>query len=273
MISVVIPAKDPTQQLAAAISSVHRLLPDAEVIVVDDGSEPKIAGAAAARVLQQENAGPAAARNAGARAAKGDWLLFLDADDELLAGVLEAATLARLGEAGLVCGAAIINRHGGETIALPSPAEHLSGQPLLSAIAGTFLVRRDVFESAGGYDEHLRFGENTDAISRCAALTHVAAIDSPMVRYNAPADERGYDERRFAATVYILGRDRSLDVRARGRLHRIASVNASRVGRYGSSIVHGWLALRCEPSPQALARLLIACSGPLGRRWWLRQAR
>lgn len=273
MISVIIPAKDPARALDAAVASVHRLLPEAEVIVVDDGSNPPIAEIPGALVLRQPNAGPGAARNAGAAASTHEWLLFLDADDELLDGVVVAAEIARAGEYGMVCGATIIERGGQTTVAVPSPAEGDAERQRLSATAGAFVVRREVFMSASGYDEQLRFGENTDLIARCAAVTRATAIDQPMVKYNALVDERRYDERRFAAAEYILRRDSNLDQKARARLHGIAAVNAARVGRYRSGIAHGWKAVRVAPSPQALARLLLACTGPLGRRWWLRQAR
>ena len=273
MISVIIPAKDPSQGLDGAVASVLRLLPDAEVIVVDDGSNPPVAEISGARVLRQANAGPGAARNTGAAAATQGWLLFLDADDELLDGVVVAADIARAGEFGLVCGATVIERAGQTTVAMPSPTGGNDELLRLSATAGAFLVRREVFESAGGYDEELRFGENTDVIARCAASTQVTAIDSVMVKYNAPIDERKYDERRYAAAEHILRRDRHIDGRGRARLHGIAAVNASRVGRYGSSISHSWLAFRAVPSGQSLTRVLIACTGPVGRRWWLRQAR
>jgi glycosyltransferase involved in cell wall biosynthesis len=273
VISVIIPAKDPSQGLDAAVASVLRLLPDAEVIVVDDGSNPPVAEISGARVLRQTNAGPGAARNTGAAAATQGWLLFLDADDELLDGAVVAADIARAGEFGLVCGATVIERAGQTTVAMPSPTGGNDELLRLSATAGAFLVRREVFESAGGYDEELRFGENTDVIARCAALTQVTAIDSVMVKYNAPIDERKYDERRYAAAEHILRRDRHIDGRGRARLHGIAAVNASRVGRYGSSISHSWLAFRAVPSGQSLTRVLIACTGPVGRRWWLRQAR
>jgi glycosyltransferase involved in cell wall biosynthesis len=273
VISVIIPAKDPSRGLHAAVASVHRLLPEAEVIVVDDGSNPPVAEISGALVLRQANAGPGAARNAGAAAATQNWLLFLDADDELLDGVVVAAEIARAGEVGMVCGATVIERAGQAIVAVPSPAEDDAERPRLSATAGAFLVHREVFVSAGGYDEQLRFGENTDAIARCAALARVTAIDAPMVKYNALVDERRYDGRRFAAAEYILRRDSHLGSRARGRLHGIAAVNASRVRRYRASIAHSWLALKTVPSLQAFVRLLVALTGPVGRRWWLRRPR
>lgn len=85
--SVVIPAFNSASTLARAIESVRaQSWPAHEIIVVDDGSTDATAEIArqfgeAVRLIRQENRGVSVARNAGAAAATGDWLAFLDADD------------------------------------------------------------------------------------------------------------------------------------------------------------------------------------------------
>jgi len=69
--------------LRSILAQTHRPL---EIIVVDDGSSDDTASVAesfgdAVKLIRQTNSGVAAARNAGAGAATGDWLAFLDADD------------------------------------------------------------------------------------------------------------------------------------------------------------------------------------------------
>jgi glycosyltransferase involved in cell wall biosynthesis len=85
--SVIIPAYNSAATLARAIDSVRmQTHPAHEIIVIDDGSTDTTAAVArgygeVVRLLQQANAGVAAARNVGARSASGDWFAFLDADD------------------------------------------------------------------------------------------------------------------------------------------------------------------------------------------------
>jgi glycosyltransferase involved in cell wall biosynthesis len=84
--SVVIPAFNAAATLARAIESVRaQSWPAHEIIVVDDGSTDATAEIAAGfdgvRLIRQKNSGVSVARNAGAAAASGDWLAFLDADD------------------------------------------------------------------------------------------------------------------------------------------------------------------------------------------------
>ena len=96
--SVIIPAYNAEHTLARTLKALHhQTVPreEYEIIVVDDGSTDRtgeIAQALADRVLFQENQGPAAARNAGVRAARGDIVLFTDADCEPLPDWLEKMT-------------------------------------------------------------------------------------------------------------------------------------------------------------------------------------
>lgn len=86
-ISVIIPAYNAERFLGEALASVgDQTLAAGEVIVVDDGSSDGTAEVArswggAVRLLQQENQGPAAARNLAIGQAQGEFLAFLDADD------------------------------------------------------------------------------------------------------------------------------------------------------------------------------------------------
>ena len=97
LISVIIPTYNYAHLLPRALASVFvQMADDVELIVVDDGSTdatPEVLASHAARypqlqILAQLNAGAAAARNHGIRAARGRYALLLDADDELLPGAL-----------------------------------------------------------------------------------------------------------------------------------------------------------------------------------------
>jgi glycosyltransferase involved in cell wall biosynthesis len=94
-IAVIIPFHDDVDTLEDAIRSVRDQDVPAQLIVVDDGSLSPGAGQLLGRVqrdgvivFHQDNAGPAAARTAGVRAASTDYVLPLDADDELAPGAL-----------------------------------------------------------------------------------------------------------------------------------------------------------------------------------------
>src|ERR671910_2125032 len=102
LVSVVIPCYNQAHFLGEAIESVlSQTYPHFEVVVVDDGSPDNTQEVASrypgVRYIRQENQGLAGARNAGIRRSNGSYLVFLDADDRLLADALEAG-LASLKE-------------------------------------------------------------------------------------------------------------------------------------------------------------------------------
>lgn len=120
--SVVVPVRNGAPWLPEALASVARQTrEDWELIVVDDGSTDDSAalarGVADARVtvLEQENAGPLAARRSGLARARGDAIVFLDADDRLRPGALAhfAAAFARAPHATLVYGDRVLADAGG----------------------------------------------------------------------------------------------------------------------------------------------------------------
>lgn len=94
-ISVVIPLYNKEKSIAQSLQSVlNQSYTDFEIVVVDDGSTDKsveiVEGIEDARlkIFKQPNAGPSKARNTGVGHASGEWIVFLDADDELLPNAL-----------------------------------------------------------------------------------------------------------------------------------------------------------------------------------------
>ena len=85
-LSIVIPAKNEAGAIGAAVAGAKEACPEAEIIVVDDGSDDDTAGVAkeagATVVRHPESLGNGAAVKAGARAATGDIIAFMDGDGQ-----------------------------------------------------------------------------------------------------------------------------------------------------------------------------------------------
>ena len=201
-------------------------------MVVDDASTDDSEAlyndleAAGVSILRNaENRGPAYCRNRGAATTSAQWLVFLDSDDELLAGGLLTLHDAIAPGVGLVCGT--------YTDADPS-------DPDRPFFAGTFAVRRDVFEAVDGYDPVLRFAENSDLVWRLTAELRrrrldIADVTTPVVRLHSIGRSRDYDDPRLDAAKHILEKHQHDMVRSRkerAKYQAIAAVNAARLGRW-----------------------------------------
>ena len=95
-ISVIIPLYNKESIVERSVNSVLcQSFTDFELIIVDDGSTDNSLSVVKSikdsriHIIEQENGGPSKARNTGVKHSKGEWILFLDADDELLEGALE----------------------------------------------------------------------------------------------------------------------------------------------------------------------------------------
>jgi GT2 family glycosyltransferase len=163
-VSVVVPVRDGGEAFGRCLAGLARSrCRDFELIVVDDASRDGSAAAAAragATVLATPGpAGPAAARNLGAAAAGGEWLLFLDADCELHDDALD-----RLGEVldadpGLdaVFGAYDERPAAPDVVScfrnlLHAWTHQRGAGPAETFWAGCGAVRRAPFLAAGGFD-------------------------------------------------------------------------------------------------------------------------
>lgn len=107
--SVVIPTHNHVAFVAEAIDSALAQTADVEVVVIDDGSTDETAAVLArysndarVRTLSQEHAGPSIARNAGIEAARGEFIMFLDADDVVAPNKVAEQLAAMTPEIGFV---------------------------------------------------------------------------------------------------------------------------------------------------------------------------
>lgn len=140
-----------------------------EAIVVDDGSTDRsaeIAQSFPVRYVRQENAGAAAARNAGIGLAQGQYVTFLDADDVLPPNkiTLQATFLTDNPHVGCVVGRQEIRFDGVEPPAWlkrDSVYGDLEGIPLLAA-----MLTREALERVGGFDPSYDFAEDRDMFVR-----------------------------------------------------------------------------------------------------------
>ena len=186
LISVIIPVRNGLpwlrEQLGALVNQV--CADDWEVIVADNGSTDRsveVVQEFADRGLPVRSLdasavrGPAAARNAGVRAACGDLLAFCDADDVVQPGWL-AACVRALAEADVAGG--VFDAWSLNSLQAPSPPVFATPPALRqfgflqAGLSSNLAIRRRAFDEVGGFDEEMEVGEDTDLCWRLQLSGH-----------------------------------------------------------------------------------------------------
>jgi glycosyltransferase involved in cell wall biosynthesis len=272
-ITAVIPVFNGETYVADAIRSVlSQTVGAVECIVVDDGSTDGTQRVLEhfrgdISVLHQANAGVSAARNLGAKQANGEFVAFLDHDDEWLPEKLERQ-LAALGpdDSMVVCALQVVAADGasGEVKHL-GPVDQLvngmlmfDGTPTVSC-SSSGLMRRDDFLAMGGFDTSLSMSADWDLMLRVLLEGRLAYVDEPLVRYRVHdgnmsrrVDLIDSDMRRAFAKAFehpalapdVKGRRRE----AYARLHRMLAGSYRDAGQSRRALGAALQALRYTPS-------------------------
>jgi glycosyltransferase involved in cell wall biosynthesis len=226
LVTVVIPCYNQARFLGEAIESVlSQSYHHFEIIVVDDGSTDETSevasryGEEGVRLIRQENRGLAGARNRGLGEAKGEYVVFLDADDKLLPGALEAGLRCFEAHPGcaLVAGHSRFIDADGWLRAEPRPPRPIGSDLFVAllerryfVIPGAVMYRRTVIESVGAFDTSLGAAEDYDLYFRIAKMFPVYWHHDVVLEYR----KHGASMTRKAGlmlqhTVVVLRRQRN----------------------------------------------------------------
>lgn len=174
LVSVIVPAYNAQATIAKVIQSICALKFDKpyEVIVVDDGSTDTTASIIKTfdrvKYCYQINAGPASARNHGARIARGEYLAFTDSDclvhEDWLTELLKCFDDKNIG---VVCGSyGIANKESllARCIHAEIRFRHTKLMPEFPKAFGgyNFCARKEVFSAVGGFNETYRYASGED---------------------------------------------------------------------------------------------------------------
>lgn len=212
--SVVIPCYNGEKHIHISVESVlAQSFGDFEIIVVNDGSIDGTSAAVRAlaakdekgrvRLVERENGGVSAARNTGIKESRGDFVCFLDSDDQWL-----PEHLAALSEA--------IERHPGEVFfstlsqtrlvngqinrldkGMPEDIfviedyfdYEISGKPTVSKFTSTICLKRSFFDKQGLFVEGVKISEDEDMWYRAAAYHNFVVVPRITVQRNRHLSE------------------------------------------------------------------------------------
>ena len=206
--SVIMPLYNKAPYVAKAVGSVlAQTFTDYELIIVDDGSKDDSAAIAAhaiegnenCRLISQENAGVAVARNNGVAASQGDYLCFLDADDWWELTFLEEMDkfINAFPDAGIYgTNYTIVNETKRKTGVAPVGVDdgfekgyinycQVYAKTLAMPLwTGAVCVQRKVFDEMQGFPKGIKLGEDFLLWIRIALKYKVAFLNKPLSYYN-----------------------------------------------------------------------------------------
>jgi glycosyltransferase involved in cell wall biosynthesis len=199
-VSVIIPTHNRAAYLKAAIASVlNQTFQDFEILIVDDGSSDTTPDVVKSfdddriqYVRHPKSRGGAAARNTGIGHCRGEYVAFLDDDDEWFADKLArqmVLLLASPPEVGCIyTGYVCVDRVSGKEIAqkIPTNRGDLSKELLTANCLGgtsSVLLKRACFKQVGVFDQNLPSFQDHDLWIRISKSFHFDYIGEPLLRY------------------------------------------------------------------------------------------
>jgi glycosyltransferase involved in cell wall biosynthesis len=200
-ISVIIPTFNRAHTLPRALDSVMvQTLQSMEIIIVDDGSTDEtnavLADYPGLCIISQDNRGVSAARNVGIEKAGGEWLAFLDSDDEWLKEKLEKQWDAICNDDKLICHTEEIWIRNGQRVNPMKKHQKYGGWiyekclPLCVISPSSVMIHKTVFNDVGNFDETLEVCEDYDLWLRICSKYPVLFVDEPLiVKYGGHDDQ------------------------------------------------------------------------------------
>lgn len=173
-ISIITPTYNRAKLLPRMVKSViNQTIKNWELIIMDDGSTDNTA-----EIIYQFNderikfhsginSGAADKRNNGVQLAKSEYIIFLDSDDEVKTNWLELLLSAKNQNGSIIvsCGLEFHDIQGQiKRKRLPKPLAPMYGGLNVIFLAGSFMLKKEIFQSVGGYDKNLKAGQHTNLL-------------------------------------------------------------------------------------------------------------
>ncbi len=200
---------DRPRELLRAVESVRdQTYEPIELVVIEEGvTEPQVPALLAdagfdstefRHVFNEEPTGVEVARNQAVAHSSGEYLAFLDDDDEWYPTKIEKQ-LSRIRETGCDVCYTGAERRGPDgdlrATAIPDVEGDARSRTLAGAIIGpsVFVVSRDGFETVGGFDEEIPFWEDWDFLYRLSERYRFTGVHEPLAKIHTDADVRRSD--------------------------------------------------------------------------------
>ena len=222
-ISVIIPTYNRKHTLQRAIDSVlAQTFKPFEIIIVDDGSkdgtkEWLLLNYPSVQYIHQPNNGVSSARNKGIQISQGSWIALLDSDDEWMPEKLEyQSRFIEVNRNSSFCHTNEIWIRNGVRVNQMKKHKKYGGDIFKHCLdicrisPSSAIIKKDVFEEVGAFDESLTVCEDYDLWLRVTAKFNILFLDEPLIKkYGGHLDQlsrvpEGIEQYRIRSLEKIL---------------------------------------------------------------------
>jgi glycosyltransferase involved in cell wall biosynthesis len=264
-ISIITPFFNAEKTIRTTIQTViDQSFLDWELVLVDDGSTDdsvkcvqEFMKNSKIRLIQQSNLGVSAARNLGVIHSNGDYLVFLDADDLLSKTHLEDFNREGIQAPDLVTCEIKIFLKGVE-----KEKTRGNNSTFRSMIPGSWMIKKEIFERLGGFDERLKFAENTEFFFRfdLEERKRIHILKENLCYFQSESGGSKNLQNMIDSILIILEKhDQILTAHVKYLYHQIVGVNQMRFQRFNHARFHLRKAYYLKPFQlKTLARLILS---------------
>ncbi len=252
-VSIIIPSFNREKLVKRAIDSVlKQTSPNWELLIIDDGSNDGTKDVVKCYLtdvrityVYQENKGVSVARNTGINLASGNYIIFLDSDDELSPFLLEELEKIDLRTYDLIfweIKKCIDNKY---SLWKPRNLGAMYNDMVATFLAGSVCYKKEVLIAVGSFDSKITFGENYELGLRISAIENLNLkyIAKPMAQQNLNTNKRESNslENRVSSILYQY------------KKHEI-NYNANLKAKSEINYLIGFVLEKANKNSQALAR-------------------
>ncbi|PZV76712.1 GT2 family glycosyltransferase [Algoriphagus aquaeductus] len=251
LISIIIPTLNRPEKLIYLLDRLISIVKKEELIVVDDSKvsqAEEIINRYSKKIIyihRGDKLGVSSARNLGSRISKGEYLIFLDDDDDVADSWLEDFSSRLEKNPDLVfCNMKLVTQNI-KVLSISASKENWK-----TVIPGAWMIKREIFDKVGGYDDRLKYAENTELFFRFDRLSLKREfVEKENLIYHQSPDGGSKNLQNMLDSIRLIleKHNEYLSDHVKHLYHQNVGVIELRFARFEQARMHLWKSWRFKP--------------------------